>query len=190
MIITPAASFPEIRIVVPTRHVDARGSFSEVWREDTLRQAGVSATFVQENHVVSHAVGTLRGLHFQIGAAAQAKLIWCVRGRILDVAVDIRAGSPTFGRAFHRELDAAEGVQVYLPVGFAHGYCTLEPHTEVIYKVTAPYDPRAERGFRWDDPQAAIAWPFSADSLVISERDAHLPALAELPTCFTWAALP
>ena len=123
--------------VKPRRFEDDRGFFSEVWRDDVWRTAGIDVPFVQENHALSRAAGTVRGLHFQIGKAAQAKLIRCTRGSIFDVAVDIRRGSPTFGRHVAATLSAENWQQLFVPVGFAHGYCTLEPDTEVIYKVSA-----------------------------------------------------
>ena len=179
-----------VRVLSPRRHQDARGFFSEVWREDVLRQAGITARFVQENHVLSHAAGTVRGLHFQIGKSAQAKLIRCPRGGILDVVVDIRRGSPGFGRHVAVVLSAGNWRQLYVPVGFAHGYCTLDPDSEVIYQVTAHYDPASERGLAWDDPAIAIAWPVAAKSAVLTDRDRAFPRLAELPDYFPFADYP
>jgi dTDP-4-dehydrorhamnose 3,5-epimerase len=135
--ITAAKELPGVRLIMPQRYQDGRGFFSEVWREDALTNAGLDRRFVQENHALSHAKGTVRRLHFQIGKAAQAKLIRCTRGSILDVAVDIRRGSLTFGRHWAVILSAENWKQLYIPVGFAHGYCTLDSDTEVIYKVTA-----------------------------------------------------
>jgi dTDP-4-dehydrorhamnose 3,5-epimerase len=188
--IVPAEGLPAVRLISPRRHEDARGSFSEVWREDSMRQAGIIVRFVQENHALSRAVGTIRGLHFQIGEAAQAKLIRCPRGSILDVAVDIRRGSSTFGRHVAVFLSAKNWKQMYVPAGFAHGYCTLELDTEVLYKVTAYYDPACERGLAWDDPGIGIAWPVNAESAVLSERDRSFPSLAELPDFFQFANYP
>jgi dTDP-4-dehydrorhamnose 3,5-epimerase len=122
---------PSVLTIVPHRHDDGRGFLSEVWREDALRSAGIVAHLVQENHSLSRAAGTIRGLHFQIGTAAQAKLVRCFRGAIFDAVVDIRHGSPTFGCHFDSILSAENWQQLYIPVGFAHGYCTLEPDTEV-----------------------------------------------------------
>jgi dTDP-4-dehydrorhamnose 3,5-epimerase len=154
------------------------------------RTPGSPASFVQENHTLSHARGTIRGLHFQIGASAQAKLIRCSRGSIFDVAVDIRRGSPTFGRHVAVVLSAENWTQLYVPIGFAHGYCTLEPDSEVIYKVTAYYDPAAERGLAWDDPEIAIAWPVDPKAAVLTERDRGLSRLADLPPYFSYADFP
>src|SRR5436309_3446274 len=146
--IVRVAELPAVRVIVPHRHEDERGFFSEIWREDALRNAGISHPFVQENHTYSRTRGTVRGLHFQAGASAQAKLVRCTRGSILDVAVDIRKGSPTFGRHAAIILSAQNWQQVYVPEGFAHGYCTLDHNSEVIYKVTTYYDPQSERGDR------------------------------------------
>jgi dTDP-4-dehydrorhamnose 3,5-epimerase len=183
-----AEGLPAVRVIGPRRHEDARGFLSEVWREDALSNAGLAARFVQENHSLSRAAGTIRGLHFQIGGAAQAKLIRCTRGSILDVAVDIRHGSPDFGRHAAVVLSAQNWKQLYVPVGFAHGYCTLDPDTEVIYKVTAYHDPEAERGVAWDDPEIAIAWPVDAKAAILAERDRGLPRLCKLPVFFPFAA--
>jgi dTDP-4-dehydrorhamnose 3,5-epimerase len=188
--ISAAKELPGVRLIVPARHADARGFFSEVWREDSLRQAGLHCRFVQENHALSRARGTVRGLHFQIGKAAQGKLIRCTRGSILDVAVDIRRGSPSFGRHVATLLSADNWKQLYLPVGFAHGYCTLDPDTEVIYKVTAYYDPSSERGLAWNDPAIGIKWPLDPKAAVLTERDRALPLLADLPDFFPYSEFP
>ncbi|RFB80891.1 dTDP-4-dehydrorhamnose 3,5-epimerase [Methylovirgula sp. 4M-Z18] len=177
---------PAIRLIRPKRHGDARGYFAEVYRVDKAAAAGLPA-FVQDNHALSQSAGTLRGLHFQIGAAAQAKLVRCLRGRILDVAVDLRHGSPTFGAHVAYELSAENGDQLYIPAGFAHGYCTLEPDTEITYKVSAYYDASADKGLTFDDPALKIAWPVAADLAVLSAKDRALPKLAELPAYFSYA---
>lgn len=190
MEIVAAEGLPAVRVLLPHRHQDARGFFSEVWREDNLVRAGIKARFVQENHALSRAVGTIRGLHFQIGAAAQGKLVRCLQGSILDVAVDIRHGSPTFGRHVSIVLSAENWKQVYVPIGFAHGYCTLEPDTEVLYKITAYYDPTSERGLAWDDPDIGIAWPAKAESAILVARDRAFPRLSELTSFFPFAAYP
>ncbi len=140
-----------------------------------MRDAGIDIPFVQENYALSNAVGTIRGLHFQIGKAAQAKLIRCTRGSILDVAVDIRRGSPSFGRHIAIVLSAQNWRQVFIPMGFAHGYCTLEPETEVVYKVSAYYDPASERGLAWDDRALAIAWPVGNETVNLAARDRAYP---------------
>jgi dTDP-4-dehydrorhamnose 3,5-epimerase len=188
--VVAAAGLPAVREVVPRRHQDVRGFFSEVWREDAMKEAGFDRRFVQENHALSHAAGTIRGLHFQIGETAQIKLIRCPRGSILDVAVDIRHGSPTFGRHAAVVLSAENWKQLYVPIGFAHGYCTLEPDTEVLYKVTAYYDPPSERGLAWDDPGMGIAWPVGIGKAVLAAKDRTYPRLAELPDFFPFANYP
>jgi dTDP-4-dehydrorhamnose 3,5-epimerase len=185
-----AEGLTAVRTILPRRHRDGRGFFSETWRADASMDAGIVGTFVQENHALSHARGTIRGLHFQIGASAQAKLIRCPRGSVFDVAVDLRRGSPTFGRHVAVVLSAENWTQLYVPMGFAHGYCTLEPDSEVIYKVTAYYDPAAERGLAWDDPEIAIAWPVAPKAAVLTERDRGLPRLADLPPYFSYADFP
>ena len=185
-----AEGLPAVRVITPRRHHDARGFLSEVWREDALTEAGIAVRFVQENHAASRATGTIRGLHFQIGDAAQAKLVRCPRGSVFDVAVDIRHGSPTFGRHTGIVLSAKNWKQLYVPEGFAHGYCTLEPDTEVMYKVTAYYDPASERGLAWDDPEIGIAWPVSRDRAVLTERDRTFPRLAGLPDFFPFSDYP
>lgn len=179
-----------VRLIVPNRYTDERGVFVETWRDDMMTQAGIAARFVQDNHVLSSKAGTVRGLHFQIGAAAQAKLMRCIRGRVFDVVVDVRHGSPTFGHYVGMELSAENWRQLFVPAGFAHGYCTLEPDTEVQYKVTAYYDRSAERGVAWNDPTIAIDWPVSRDKAVLSPKDSALSTLAEMPEFFPFTSFP
>ena len=186
--IATATALPSVRVLSPVRHRDARGFFSEVWRDDALAREGISCRFVQENHARSAASGTVRGLHFQIGRAAQAKLVRCPRGSIFDVAVDIRHGSPTFGRHVSCVLSVENWSQIWVPVGFAHGFCTLEPDTEVIYKVTAFYAPQCDKGVAFDDPDIGIAWPVPRGELVLSDKDERHPRLRDLPAAFTYAA--
>jgi dTDP-4-dehydrorhamnose 3,5-epimerase len=188
--IVPIDSLPALKAIVPRRHQDDRGFFSEVFRVDALRAAGITCAFVQENQARSRASGTIRGLHFQIGNAAQAKLIRCSRGSILDVAVDIRRGSPWFGRHAAVTLSADNWRQLFVPTGFAHGYCTLEPDTEVIYKVSAYYDPAAERGLAWDDEAIGIDWPIAREDAILVTRDRGHPRLAELGDFFSFADNP
>lgn len=157
-------------------HHDSRGFFQETFRAETLEALGVRETWVQDNHSRS-ARGVLRGMHFSIGAG-QAKLVRCARGAILDVAVDVRPASPTFGRWDAVRLDDEEGRQVYLPVGFAHGFVVLSEVADVVYRCSSYYDPAVERGFAYDDPDVAIAWP--AMELEVSERDRTAPRLAEI----------
>lgn len=176
-------AIPGVKLVEPVVHRDARGFLMEVWRRDAF-----ATEFVQDNHSLSIAAYTVRGLHFQIPPHAQAKLVRVVRGAVLDVAVDLRHGSPTYGQHVALELSAADRRQLLVPAGCAHGYCTLEPDTEVLYKVDAPYARAAERGLHWRDPALAIAWPVAAADATLSERDEGLPTLAALPEFFRWSA--
>lgn len=179
-----ATAIPEVKIITPERHGDDRGFFAEVYRKRTLAEAGIDIDFVQENHAYSALRGTLRGLHFQQPPAAQTKLLRVVRGSIVDVALDCRVGSPTYGRHVMVELSAAAGDQILCPKGFAHGTLTLEPDTEITYKVDAYFAPALELGVRWDDPDLAIAWPIGP--AVVSDKDRQLPRLRDLGTIFTY----
>ena len=178
---------PVVRIV-PKRHGDARGWFSETYQRDRFRAAGVDAEFVQDNQSYSAVAGTLRGIHFQTPPHAQAKLVRCVRGRIWDVAVDLRAGSPTFAKWVAAELTAERGEQLYIPVGFGHGFVTLEPDTEVAYKTSDFYAPECDEGLAWDDPEIAIQWP-NSDPL-LSDKDCALPSLAGWTSPFPYDGRP
>lgn len=180
---------PEVKLIQPVRHGDARGFFSEIYREDILQRHGIALDFVQENHSYSAAVGTIRGLHFQTPPFDQAKLVRVARGAILDVAVDIRRGSPTYGQHVAVRLSAEEGNQLLVPVGFAHGFCTLEPDTELVYKVTSYYAPNNDCGLAWDDPALDIAWPVSGSPL-LSDKDRRHPRLSELPAYFEYGPGP
>ena len=177
---------PDIKLIKPVRHVDSRGFFSEVFREDVFRKHGIDIHFVQDNHSLSVNKGVLRGLHFQIPPSAQAKLLRVTAGSIFDVAVDIRWGSPSFGRHFAAVLSAADWNQIFIPEGFAHGYCTLEPDTEVIYKVNAYYSPEHDRGLLWNDPALGIVWPVSTDKALVSDKDRTHPVLSDLPRYFLY----
>src|SRR5262245_16913886 len=159
------------RIIVPKRHVDDRGWFSEIFHEKRLYELGITCRFVQDNQAISKRAGTLRGLHFQVPPAAQAKLVSVVRGRIFDVAVDLRRDSPTFGRHVSTELSAETGRQLYIPVGFAHGYVTLQDDVVLMYKVSDYYAPASDSGICWNDPDIAIAWPFKESEIIISDKD-------------------
>ena len=175
--IVPTA-IPDVLAVTPRRFGDARGWFSESWRSDW----GVFASVpVQDNHAYSSGGMTVRGLHYQTGTSAQAKLLRCIVGAILDVAVDVRRGSPTFGRHVAVRLTAEGGEQLFVPHGFAHGYATLTPEAHVLYKVDAPYDPDAEGSVRWDDPALGIAWPEGTPQLSDKDRAAPLLQDAEPP---------
>ena len=181
-----ALSIPEVLLISPTKHGDERGFFSEVYRQDGLAGYGVDLPFVQDNHVLSASRGVLRGLHFQLAPNAQGKLVRCTRGAILDVAVDIRHGSPTFGHHIAVELSLANWRQLWVPPGFAHGYVTLEPDCEVIYKVTSYYDPASERGLAWDDPALGIDWRVPVGQLTLSPKDRTNPILADLAPAFSY----
>lgn len=171
--------------IVPKRHSDFRGFFSETWNRRIFASAGLSFEFVQDNHSLTIEVGTLRGLHFQAPPRAQAKLVRVVRGAIYDVVVDIRQGSPHYGRWIGIEVSAAKWNQVFIPIGFAHGFVTLEPDTEVLYKVTDYYSPEHERVIRYDDPNIGIEWPVDLAPFKLSEKDLAAPALSEIATGFT-----
>ncbi len=172
-------AIPEVKLITCARIGDARGFFSETYNAQALAEAGISLTFVQDNHTLSAALGTLRGLHYQSPPYAQDKLVRVVRGRILDVAVDIRKSSPTFGKYVTAEISADAWNQILVPIGFAHGFVTLERDTEVIYKVTKPYAPKHDHGIAWDDPALAIDWPVSVGAAVLSDKDRRNPRLAE-----------
>jgi len=172
--------------LTPDRFGDERGFFSETYNKSEMEKIGVDLEFVQDNHSLSAEVGTLRGLHFQTPPFAQAKLVRVIRGAILDVAVDIRVGSPTFGKHVKLILSAKAGNQILVHAGFAHGFCTLEPDTEVVYKVNAPYSKEHDKGILWSDPALGIEWPQLNCDFTISEKDKCLPRLAELPDCFEY----
>lgn len=166
---------PDVKVLVPKRFKDARGFFSETYNRETLRGSGIHAEFVQDNHSLSVEKGVVRGLHYQIAPMAQDKLVRVISGAILDVAVDIRRASPTFGRHVAVKVSSEEWNQIYVPIGFAHGFVTLEANTQVIYKVTAPYSPTHERGIRWNDPELKIDWAIAEKDAVLSERDRKHP---------------
>ncbi len=183
MQIEPTA-IPDVKVITPKFFRDDRGYFVETYRADRLTAAGVDIVFVQDNQSLSVPAGTIRGLHFQTPPRAQDKLVRCIRGSILDVAVDIRRGSPTYGRHVAVRLSAEDGLQLLVPKGFAHGFCTLEPNTEVVYKVSDYYAPECDRGLAWDDPALAIAWPVSGAAAILSPKDKTHPSLADLPPAF------
>jgi dTDP-4-dehydrorhamnose 3,5-epimerase len=171
-------------MVTPRRFGDNRGYFLETYSLRDFRELGIHDVFLQDNQSLSAKRGTVRGLHFQLAPRAQAKLVRVLRGRILDVAVDLRSSSPTFGCHVAVELSAEEGNQLYIPVGFAHGFCTLEPDTEIAYKVSALYAPELDRGLAWNDPELGIAWPVRPEEAELSAKDRKQPLLADLPHCF------
>lgn len=173
-------------VIVPKRHADSRGWFSETFHDKRLRSLGIACTFVQDNQSRSTRRGTLRGFHFQKPPAAQAKLISVLHGRILDVAVDIRRNSPTYGKYVSAELSSDNGRQLFIPTGFAHGFVTLEDDVSMLYKVSDYYAPSREGGIRWDDPHIAFPWPLQDADIVRSERDQRLPFLADLESPFPY----
>jgi dTDP-4-dehydrorhamnose 3,5-epimerase len=175
---------PEVKLLSPRKHGDQRGFFSETYHRQALLDAGIDIDFVQDNHAYSAQPGTLRGLHFQTPPFAQHKLVRVVRGAIFDVAVDLRAGSPTYGQHVSAVISAAAWNQILVPVGFAHGLLTLEPDTEVLYKVSAHYAPEHDKGLLWDDPALGIAWPLEGAAPLLSDKDRAQPRLADLPACF------
>lgn len=173
-------AIPAVKIVTPRKFGDHRGFFSETWSRKAFAEAGLDLDFVQDNQSLSSPVGTLRGLHFQSPPFAQDKLVRVTRGRILDVAVDIRASSSSFGKHVAVELSAENWKQLLVPIGFAHGFVTLEPDTEVLYKVTAPYAPENDHGLAFDDPALGIDWRLPLSGLTLSDKDRKHPRLAEM----------
>lgn len=177
---------PDVILVKPRRTDDERGYFRETFRESLYATHGIPGPFVQDNQSISRPQFVLRGLHFQIAPSAQGKLIRCTRGAMFDVAVDIRKGSPSFGKHVSAELTEENGHQLYVPAGFAHGFCTLTPDCEVQYKVTHYYDPACDRGLAWDDPDLGIDWPLNGARPVLSDKDAAHPCLRDLPDYFVY----
>lgn len=185
MQIRPLA-IPDVCEILPKKFGDARGFFSETYSQTAMSEAGLPTVWVQDNHSYSAAKGVLRGLHYQKPPMAQDKLVRVVKGRIWDVAVDIRVGSPHFGKWTCLEVSAAAWNQIFVPKGFAHGFVTLEPDTEVVYKVTNGYAPELDRCIRWDDPAIAIAWPLDGMDPVLSAKDAAASLLAQHETGFVF----
>ena len=165
---------PDVLLIRPRRYLDSRGWFSETYKMREMIEYGIPQ-FVQDNESLSAEIGTMRGLHYQREPLAQAKLVRCIAGAIFDVVVDIRRDSPTFGQHVSLTLEAGDGLQVFVPVGFAHGFCTLRPDTLVQYKTSAPYAPEYEGGLAWNDPALQILWPLSPK--IISDRDRDFPPL-------------
>ena len=168
-------------LLTPRQFADSRGVFVETWNAERYAELGIPGPFVQDNQSLSVRRGTVRGLHLQVAPNMQGKLVRCVRGAIWDVAVDVRPGSPSFGQHVAMELTSANFCQLWIPGGFLHGFCTLEPETEVAYKVTAPYDRDAERGVVWDDPALALPWPVTMADAMLSDKDRALPRLSDYP---------
>ena len=186
MKVTPL-SIPDVMILEPERFSDRRGFFSETYNRRVLARHGIELDFVQDSHSLSGPRGTVRGLHFQAPPFAQDKLIRVVRGSIHDVAVDLRVGSPTYGRHVAAVISARAWNQILVPIGFAHGFCTLEPDTEIVYKVTDYYSPEHDRGVLWSDPDLGIEWPVLEETAVLSPKDRNLPRLRDIVSPFVHA---
>lgn len=179
-------SIPDVKVIRPKKHGDSRGFFSETYSRRSFSEAGIHIEFVQDNHSLSADKGTVRGLHFQIPPFAQDKLVRVTRGKIFDVAVDIRVGSPTFGQHVSIIISAGEWNALLVPIGFAHGLVTLEPDTEVLYKASNFYAVDCDRGILWNDPDLGIEWPVSVDDTILSAKDQVHPRLADLPHYFDY----
>ena len=184
MLQVETTAIPDVKIITPRRFSDSRGFFSETYSERAMQEAGISLSFVQDNHSLSVDRGVLRGLHFQSPPHAQDKLVRVVRGSIYDVAVDIRKDSATYGQHVGVTLSAENGCQLLVPVGFAHGFVTLEHNTEVVYKVTDYYAPECDKGIQWDDPEIGIDWPIDPEDAILSEKDQKHPSLSEIESYF------
>ena len=177
-------NIPDVRLLSPRKHGDRRGFFSETYNRKALAVIGIDIDFVQDNHSYSADKGTVRGLHFQTPPFAQDKLVRVARGSVFDIAVDLRQGSPTYGRHVGAVLSAQAWNQILVPIGFAHGFMTLEPDTEVIYKVSNYYAHDHDKGLLWNDPALGISWPIADEEAVLSDKDRKQPRLAELITPF------
>ncbi len=177
---------PGVVVLTPKRFGDARGFFSESWNRARMAEAGFDIDFVQDNHSLSAKAGTVRGLHFQAPPHAQDKLVRCGRGRLFDVAVDVRRGSPTYGRWTGVELSAENGRQLLVPAGFLHGFVTREPDTEIVYKCSDYYAPECDGAVLWNDPEIGIDWGIDPAEAILSDKDAAAQRLADLDTPFTW----
>lgn len=175
----------ELLLIVPKRHGDTRGFFAETYSRRVYKEYGILDDFVQDNHSISQEVETIRGLHFQVPPNAQAKLVRCGRGAIFDVAVDIRLGSPTYGKWQGYTLTAENGHQLYIPVGFAHGFVTLEPDSEIVYKCSDYYTPKLERSISWNDPEIKIEWPIFSNP-ILSEKDVVAPMFKDTENPFIY----
>lgn len=178
---------PGLLLIEPKRFGDSRGYFMETFRANLFEEHAGPFTFVQDNRSLSAEVGTIRGLHFQLEPRAQGKLVSCIAGALIDVAVDIRTGSPTYGKHIAVELTPENGKQLWVPPGFAHGFCTLKPDTMISYKVTDYYSAEQDRGLLWNDPALAIDWPVSVDKAHLSEKDLKQPKLADLKASFVYS---
>lgn len=181
-------AIPDVLLIIPRRFADDRGYFSETWSDRAWRDARLPGGFVQDNLSLSRMVSTVRGLHFQRPPSAQAKLVSVLSGRVLDVAVDIRRGSPWYGRHVAQELSAQAGSQMFVPEGFLHGFVTLEPDTIVTYKVSAPYAADCDAAVKWNDKDLAIDWGVDETRASLSAKDASAPSFADLDSPFVYDA--
>lgn len=188
MIETKRLRLDGVLLISPVKHQDDRGFFSEVYNEKQLSEAGIDDHFVQDNHSLSRDSGTVRGLHFQIAPHPVAKLVRVTQGAVWDVVVDLRSSSPTYREYVTAELSAQNWAQMYVPIGFAHAFCTLEPDTEVAYKVTDYWSADVDKGVAWDDPDIGISWPVPSSEAILSDKDRSQPALADLPNFFEEAS--
>jgi dTDP-4-dehydrorhamnose 3,5-epimerase len=184
LVVFEQCSIPDVIKITPKRHSDPRGYFVELFRDDLFRAHAGDISFIQHNQSLSRPSGTVRGLHYQLTPAAQGKLVRCIRGAILDVALDLRRSSPTFGKHVAVELSSDTGAQLWIPEGFAHGFCTLTPDAEVWYAVTHTYSPEHERGILWNDPELGIDWPVTGEAATLGPRDAVQPRFRELTDFF------
>ena len=173
-------AIPDVKLIRPRKFSDARGFFSETYNKKLFSDAGIDLEFVQDNHSFSRSTGTLRGLHYQSPPFAQDKLVRVVSGRIFDVAVDLRRAASSFGTWTSAIISAGDWSQIFVPIGFAHGFCTLEPDTEVIYKVTNYYSAQHDLGIRWNDPDLKIAWPIPEDQVQLSDKDSKQPYFRDI----------
>jgi dTDP-4-dehydrorhamnose 3,5-epimerase len=179
-----------VRLIAPRRFEDDRGWFMETSSPALLEAAGIDVDFIQDNHSYSRSAGTIRGIHFQRAPHAQAKLVRCLRGRVMDYAVDLRRGSPTYGRHVAAELSADNALQLFVPIGFGHAFVTLEPDVEVAYKVSDVYAPECDGGVAWNDPTIGIDWPLPATGPLLSPKDGTLPPLSQFDSPFDYDGVP
>lgn len=175
---------PAVKLIATPRASDSRGYFCETYARPAFNAHGIDHDFVQDNQSNSASAGTVRGLHFQLPPFAQTKLVRVLRGRIVDVVVDLRRSSPSYGRHLQVELGSADDAQLLVPVGFAHGFCTLEPDTLVFYKVDAVYSAAHDRGVNWADPKLSISWPVAQENAILSDKDRALPMFDDIPPAF------
>lgn len=180
---------PDVLLIKPRKFEDARGFFSETFSAPVAEKSGLPSRYVQDNLSLSKKAGTIRGLHYQTPPFAQDKIVRVIRGRILDVAVDLRQGSPHYGRHVAVELSGSTLDQLHIPAGFAHGFCTLEDDTEIFYKVSALYAPANDAGIIWDDPDIGIKWPVDVKSVILSDKDTKHPRLRDVSPVFSYPVL-